>query len=65
MIVHPDNIKAVKRFGLNHEFKVCTGAQYIDIFIGGDKSKRDLLEERTKTWERNITNISETSSQHH
>ena len=40
-IVHPDNIKAGKCFGLCHRFKFFTGERYLGGFIGEDNSKRD------------------------
>ena len=42
-----DNIKTVKLRGLHHEFKVCTDAHYLGVFIGNDKSKRDWLQNNT------------------
>ena len=62
--MHPDNLKAVKRFGLCHGFKVCTGARYLSGFIGDDESKRDCLKVCTNTWERNITKISKTTGKY-
>ena len=54
MIVHLDNLKYGKRFGLSHGFKVCTGMQYLGGFIRNDNSKHDWLKLRTKIWEQNI-----------
>ena len=33
LIVHPDNLESRRRFGLSHEFKVCSCACYPDKFI--------------------------------
>ena len=41
LIVHLDNIEAVKLFVLSHRFKVCTVTHYLGDFIGYDKAKRD------------------------
>ena len=62
--MYPDNIEAVKLFGLRHRFKVCTGGRYFGAFIGYNESKHDWLEERTKTWEQNITKIGKTVVKH-
>ena len=34
LIVHPENIQAVKVFFERHRFKVCTGAHYIEVSLG-------------------------------
>ena len=54
LLVYPDNTASNKQFGLNHGFKVCTGARYLGGFIGDDKSKCDWLKDRTFNWEKNI-----------
>ena len=41
LIVHPDNPKAGKLFGLHHGFKVCMCTRCLGGYIGDDKSKRD------------------------
>ena len=43
LIVHPDIIKAGKRFGLRHGFKVCTSLHYLGDFIRDKNSRRDWL----------------------
>ena len=43
---------------------MCTGARYLGGYIGDDDSKRDLLRERTLTWDKNINTISETAGKH-
>ena len=58
MIIHPDNIKSVKRFVLHHGFKVFTGMCYLGGFIGDDESKRDWIKVCTLIWEHNIYTIS-------
>ena len=59
-IVHLDNIKDRKRFGLCHGFHVCTGARYLGIFIRDDNSKCDQLKYPTETWDSNINTIIKT-----
>ena len=51
-------------FGRHHEIKVCTGARYLGGYIRNDESKHDWLRERTLTWEKNISTISETAGQY-
>ena len=51
LIVPPKYIEAKKRFFLHHGFKVCRGARYLVRNSRYDKSKRDWLKDRTKTWE--------------
>ena len=63
LIVHPDNLKSGKMFGLSHGFKVRTCARYLGGFIRDSDSKRDWSKESTQTWERNIHNISETAGE--
>ena len=41
LTVRPENLEAAKEVGARHEFKVCTGTQYLGSYIGDDKSKRD------------------------
>ena len=50
LIVIPENLEVVKVFGRRHIFRVCTSAPYLGGYIGDDKSKNDLLRERTPTW---------------
>ena len=50
LIVHPDNIESVKRFGFSHGFKVCTDVRYIGGFIRYDDSKCDWLKLYKETW---------------
>ena len=57
--MHPYNPAAVKYFGLNHRFKVFTGARYLGGFIGDEKSKRDWLKYQKLKWEENIRTITE------
>ena len=64
LIVFPENIEAGKLFGARYRFRVCTGAHYLGGYIGGDKSKRDWLRERTLTWENNINTISKTAGKY-
>ena len=52
LIVHLDNIEAVKDFGEHHRFKFCKGANYLGGYIGADESKSDWLRECTLTWEK-------------
>ena len=59
--MHPENIKARKRFGLCCRFKVCTFARYLGGSNGDDKFKRDWLKEYTEMWEKNIHKISRTA----
>ena len=60
LIVYPDNLKAGKVFRAPHRFRVCTGARYLEGYIGDGESKRDWLRECTLTWEKNISMISKT-----
>ena len=59
LIVHPENLEAGKEFDTCHGFKVCKGTLYLGGYIGDDDSKSDWLRERTLTWEKNISTISE------
>ena len=52
--MHPENLKAGKRFGASSRFKVCTGARYLGGYIGNEKSKCEWLKDRTEKWGRNI-----------
>ena len=38
LIIHPDNIEAIKLLGARHWFKVCTGARYLGGYIGSTSS---------------------------
>ena len=64
LIVHPENIKAEKYFSARHGFKVCTGARYLGKCIRDDESKSNWLRERTLTWEKKISTISETAGKY-
>ena len=64
LIVHPDNPVVRKEHGLHHSFKVCTGALYLSGFIGGDKSKREWLNDRTSNWEKIICAITKTAGKY-
>ena len=57
LIVHLENLEAVKVFGARHGFRVFIGARYLGGYIGDDESKRDWLRERMLTWENNINTI--------
>ena len=50
LIVHQNNLKYGKRFGLRHEFKVFTAACYLGSLIRDDKSKRDCIKVCTSIW---------------
>ena len=54
LIVHADNSKAGKLFGLYLGFKVYTGAHNIGSYIWDDESKRDWMKERMEMREQNI-----------
>ena len=58
LIVHLENIEAVKEFGSHHRFKVFTGAHYIGGCIEDNESKSDWLRECTLVWEKKINTIS-------
>ena len=60
LIVRLENLEAGKVFGARYRFKVCTGACYLGGYIRDDESKHDWPRERTLTWEKNISTISET-----
>ena len=60
LIVRRENIEAEKVFGRRHRFKVCTGARYLGVYIGGNESKIHWLRECVLTWEKNISMISKT-----
>ena len=64
MIIHLGNLKSEKRFGLRHKLKVCTGAHYLDGFIGDDESSCDWSKEITQTWEYNIHKTIETTGKY-
>ena len=64
LIVHQENIKAVKVFSKRHGFRVRTGTNYFGGYIGNNKFKSNWLRESTLTWERNIKSISETAGKH-
>ena len=57
LITRPVNLEVEKMFGERHGFRVCTGACYLEGNIGDNKSKQNLLRERTLTWEKNINTI--------
>ena len=50
LIMHPENIKAVKTFGERHGFKICTGARYLGGYIGDNNSNIDWLRLCMLTW---------------
>ena len=64
LIIRPENLDTGKVFGACHGFKVYTGARYVGGYIGDDESKYDWLRERTLTWEKNISTISETAGRY-
>ena len=64
MTVHPNNIKAGKLFGRCHGFKVCTGACYLSVYIGDEKSKGSWLKTRKEKWERDIWSLSKTAEKY-
>ena len=43
---------------------MCTGARYLGGYVGDNESKRHWLRERTLTWEKNISMISETAGKY-
>ena len=55
---------ARKVFRRRHGFPVCTGARYLGGYIREDEPKSDWLRERTLTWEKNISTISETAGKY-
>ena len=59
MILHPDNIKTIKQFGLRRRFKFCTDACYLGVFIRYDEYKHDYLHNFTSNWEKSISMIRE------
>ena len=63
LIVHPENLEARKEFGSRHGFKVVMSARYLRGYIGDDRSKSNLLRERTLAWENNIRTTSETAGE--
>ena len=56
--------EAVKRFGLRHGLRVCSGTHCLGCFIGDDKSKHDCLIDCTSRWERNIRTIRKTAGKY-
>ena len=60
LIVHPGIIEARELFGAHHGFKVCTGANYVGVYIGDDESKGACIKNRTDKWDRNIHVVTET-----
>ena len=64
MIVRPENLEARKVYRSGHTFRVCTSARYLGGYIGENESKCDGLRERTLTWEKNISTISETAGKY-
>ena len=51
-------------FGERHGFGVCMSARYLGGYIGNNKSKHNWLRERTLTWEKKISTISETAGKY-
>ena len=51
-------------FGARLGFRVCTGAQYLEGYIGDDESKQNWLRERTLTGEKNINTIRKTAEKY-
>ena len=64
LIVHPDNLEYIKRSVLSHDFKVCTGARYLGVFIRDDDSKCDWIKVRMQLWEHKILKISKTAGKY-
>ena len=54
LIMHPDNPKTGKQFGLYCTFKVCTGAHYLGSFIDDNSFKRCWMQDCTVMWKRKI-----------
>ena len=65
MIVHPNNLKAGRLFGLCHGFKVYTGVSYLGSYIGDDKSKGDWIQKWTEKCKRNIRAVTATAEKYH
>ena len=64
LIVNPDNPAARKEHGLCHGFKVFTGTRYMGVFIGGENSKREWLNDWTSKWEKIICAITKTAGKY-
>ena len=60
LAVHPKNFKSGYIFGRRHVFKVCTGARYLGVYIGDDKSRGHWIKEHTEKWDRDIFALSQT-----
>ena len=54
LTTNPENPEAGKEFGVRHIFKVCTCTRYLGGYTRDDKSKSDLLRERTLMWEKKL-----------
>ena len=63
MIVHHDNLKAGKLFGVHHGFKVCTDASYLGS-SGDDESKREWLKDQTGKCERKNHAVTKTADKY-
>ena len=59
--MHPDNIASDKYFVLCRRFKVCMGARYLGVFVGGDESKLNWLKYRTMKKDKDIRRITKTA----
>ena len=64
MIVHPDNLRAGKMFGVHHGLRVCTNASYLGSYTGGDESKRKWLKDQTGKWEIKIHTVTKTAGKY-
>ena len=62
--MHPNNIKAGELSGQCHGSKLCTGALYIDGYIGDGKPKGDWLKKRTEKWESDVHALRKTSDKY-
>ena len=64
LIIHLENLEAVKEFRERHVFKVCTGARYLGGYIRGNESNHNCMIYSTLTWENNNRTIRKTAGEY-